>query len=89
MVGEEAPEALAPPRMLTWRSGEAGRRTRAKGTDDPAKLRFGTLFRSVTLRSWSKTEIRVGDVGKASSAGFLGSLTCCGLMGDRDGLELR
>lgn len=89
MVGDEAPDMPALPGMLTCRNGDAGLRTRARGVGVPPRVRFGELFRSVTLRSWSKTETRVGDIGKASSAGFLATRTCCGRMGDREGLELR
>lgn len=52
------------------------------GADSPTP-RFGALLLSVSFRSVSRTETRVGDEGNDSSAGFRGTRT---RLGDPDGL---
>jgi hypothetical protein len=66
--------------LMICRNGEDGRRCRARALGMTA--RFGELFLSDRRRSGSRTEVRVGDVGKASSTGFLGRRT---LFGDAEG----
>jgi hypothetical protein len=64
--GEEELEECA-----RCRSGDEGRRCRER----PLLMtpRFGELFLSDSLRSGSRTDTLVGDVGNASSTGFLGA----------------
>ncbi len=57
----------------TWQSGEDGRRSFGMVVLCVMPMaRFGEVLRSGSFRSWSMTETRVGEEGKASSAGLRG-----------------
>lgn len=61
------------PAWVICRSGDAGRRSFGIVAGDVSpKPKFGELFLSDNFLSGSRIEMRVGEVGKASSTGFRG-----------------
>jgi hypothetical protein len=77
------PDTEPVPGCETCLRGDEGRRCLLLMLFEDATLKFGELFRSVMVRSSSRTEVRTGEVGKASSTCFRGVRT---LLGDPDGL---
>lgn len=70
--------------LVIWQSGEDGLRSfGADVADETPRLKFGELLLSDSLRSGSRTEIRVGEEGKVSSIGLRGMRI---RLGDPEGL---
>jgi hypothetical protein len=75
------------PSCASVRSGDAGRRSRALWMPGLApRARLGALLLSDSRLSGLCTDMRVGDVGKASSTAFLGARA---RLGETEGLDER